>query len=386
VDRVFSLKGFGTVATGTLVAGTLREGQALDVLPGGLATTARTLQVHGRQRAFAEAGNRVAVNLSGLEISDLARGATLCAPGSLEPTARFDVTVDLLPDAKPLRHGARIRFHQGTCEVMGRVALASLSVGRRQPDTRSAEGKDPLTELRPGETAYARLRLERPAVVTRGDRFILRAYSPTVTIGGGLVLDPQPPRSAIRSASGLSRFEALAASVPLDRVVAAMIHERGVQGLPRAAVISRAGTSPEVAEQLTARLVSENEIAAVGDLLVSRRHLDEASARLLEALRVHHASQPMSEGLHREEARARILPCAVPAVFDAVVAPLAAAGRVSARDRLALAGHSVSLSSEEARVRDALARIYLEAGLAPLDAAAVQTAVGADTACSMPNG
>jgi selenocysteine-specific elongation factor len=263
---------------------------------------------------------------------------------------------------------------------MGRVALAALSGERREPDADSAEGKEPLTELRPGKAAYARIRLERPAVVTRGDRFILRAYSPTVTIGGGVVLDPQPPRSAIRSASGLSRFASLAASAPLDRVVAAMIHERGAQGLARGAVISRAGASPELAEQLTARLVKENEITAVGDLLVSRRHLDDAATRLLELLRVHHASQPMSEGLHREEARARIMPRAAPAVFDAVVAPLAASGRVSARDRLSLAGHRVSLSSEEARVRDALAKVYLDAGLAPLDAAAVHAAVGADAA------
>ena len=380
VDRVFSLKGFGTVATGTLVAGTMREGQALDVLPRGLATTARTVQVHGRQHACAEAGNRVAVNLGGLEISDLERGDTLCAPGSLEATTRVDVTIDLLPDAKPLRHGARIRFHQGTCEVMGRVALSALSGEHQQSEGRFGNGKEPLGELRPGEAAYARMRLERPAVVTRGDRFILRAYSPTVTIGGGVVLDPQPPRSAIRSAAGISRFEGLGTAVPFDRVLAAIVEERGVQGLPRAAVVSRAGASPEAAEQLIERLEKENQIAAVGDVLVSRRHLDEAAARLLEALRAHHASQPMSDGLHREEARARLMPRATPAVFDAVVAPLAASGRVSARDRLSLAGHTVSLSGEEARVRDALAQIYLDAGLAPPDAPAVRTAVGAEAA------
>jgi len=369
IDRVFTLKGFGTVATGTLVSGTLREGQTLAVLPRGLEASARGVQVHGRQHTSAEAGHRVAVNVGGLELADLERGATLCEPGAFEPTARIDAVVDLLADARPLRHGARVRFHQGTSEVMGRVALAA-----------PRGGQQPITELAPGASAYARIRLERPAVVTRGDRFILRAYSPTVTIGGGIVLDPQPPRSAVRTDAGIARFRHLDPSVPSDNVLRTLIEERGAQGLRRSASISRAGAAPDTADAAIRRLADAHQIAVVGDLLVSQRVLEESSARLLEALKAHHAAQPLSEGLHREEARARLMPRASSLVFDAVVAPLAASGRVSARERLSLAGHAVSLSSDELRVKDALTRLYFEAGLAPPDAAAARAAAGGDPA------
>ena len=369
VDRVFTLKGFGTIVTGTLVSGRLREGQNLSVLPRGLSTSARGIQVHGQQQSTADAGHRVAVNLGGIELADLERGATLCEPGSFEPTRRFDVTIELLPDAKPLRHGARVRFHQGTSEIMGRVALATHP---RCPE--------PLAELPAGRSAHARMRLERPAVVTRGDRFILRAYSPTVTIGGGIVLDPLPPRAAIRTTAGVERLQRLDASVPFDVVLHALIEERGLLGLPQPAVLSRAGASPEQAGDAVRRLIEKRQVVAVGDLLVSRRQMDLAAERLLESLKAHHAADAMSEGLHREEARARLMPRAVPAVFDAVLAPLVASGRVVSRDRLALAGHTVSFSPEEMRIREALLKLFADAGLAPPDPAAVRAAVGGDAA------
>jgi selenocysteine-specific elongation factor len=369
VDRVFTLKGFGTVATGTLVSGRLREGQNLAVLPRALSASARGIQVHGQRRATADAGHRVAVNLGGIERSDLERGATLCEPNSLEPTRRFDVTMELLHDARPLRHGARVRFHQGTSEIMGRVALAVR---------RGSNG--PLAELPPGASAFARIRLEQPAVVTRGDRFILRAYSPTVTIGGGIVLDPLPPRTAIRTPAGIERLQRLDASTPFEAVLQRLVEERGLLGLPQSAVMSRAGATPERADEAVRRLTEGGHIVAVGDLLLSRRHMDLAAARLLEALKAHHAADAMSEGMHREEARARLMPRAVPAVFDAVVAPLVTSGRVVSRDRLALAGHSVSFSPEEVRIRDAVLKVIADAGLAAPDMAGLRSAVGGDAA------
>ena len=369
VDRVFTLKGFGTIATGTLVSGRLREGQNLAVLPRALSASARGIQVHGHPQPAADAGHRVAVNLGGIELADLERGATLCEPGSLEPTRRFDVTIELLPDARPLRHGARVRFHQGTSEIMGRVALAA----RRGT-------VEPLAELPPGGSAYARLRLEQPAVVTRADRFILRAYSPAVTIGGGVILDPLPPRTAIRTLIGIERLQRLDASAPFDEVLQTLVDERGLQGLPQSAVLSRAGASPAQAEASLKRLSETRKIVAVGDLLLSRRLMDQAANRLLEALKAHHAAEPMSEGLHREEARAKLMPRALPAVFDAIVAPLVAGGRVTSRDRLSLAGHAVSLSPEEVRVREAVLKVFSEAGLAPPDVAGARSAVGGEAA------
>jgi selenocysteine-specific elongation factor len=369
VDRVFTLRGFGTVVTGTLVSGTLREGQTLSVLPRGLTATARGVQVHGKSQASASAGHRVAVNVGGVELADLERGATLCEPGSLEPTSRFDASIELLAESKPLRHGARVRFHQGTSEIMGRVALSALR-----------GSSEAATELQPGRTGFARLRLERPAVITRGDRFILRAYSPPITIGGGIVLDPHPPRTAIRTAAGIARFGHMDVQSPIDTVLLALVEERGAEGLTRDAVCSRAGLAPAAAEQAIGRLTAGGRVVAIGDVLVSRRLLDDTAVRLLEVLKTHHAANPISDGMHREEARARLMPRALPAVFEAAIAPLVADGRVSGRDRLSLAGHTVSLSGEEARARDRLLQVYFDAGLAPPDAAAARTSAGADAA------
>ena len=369
VDRVFSVKGFGTVATGTLVAGRIAEGQTLAVLPGDRLTTARTLQVHGQVQPSVVAGERVAVNLGGLEVAELERGATLCEPGTMEAGTRCDVLLELLADARALRHGARVRFHQGTSEIMGRVALAC-----------ARDERQPTGELRPGTAGYARVRLERQAVLTRGDRFIVRAYSPAITIGGGSVLDPHPPRGAIRTAEALSRFRALDPAVAPDAAVMVFVEERGLAGLARAALVSRAGASSGEADEVVARLVQGHRARLVGEAVVSRTQMDDAMSRLLEALRAHHAAEPLSDGLHREEARMRVAPRASAAVFDALVTALVGAGQVSARDRLAIAGQAVSLTQHEERIREALVGAYRAGGLTPPDAAAARAATGADAA------
>jgi selenocysteine-specific elongation factor len=254
VDRVFSVKGFGTVVTGTLVSGRIGQDDELLVLPRGLTVKVRGLQVHGRHEGAANAGRRVAANLGGIDLTDVARGDTLCSPGTLEATRRVDASIDLLPDARALRHGARVRFHQGTTELLARIAIAS---GR--------EGGGSAAEISAGRSAYVRVRFEAPAVLTRGDRFIVRAYSPSVTIGGGVVLDPHPPRSAIRNAAALERYRRLDSpegnTSASDSAVLAFMDERGAAGISRAALVSRAGLSASHAEASFTRLVGEGRAA-----------------------------------------------------------------------------------------------------------------------------
>jgi selenocysteine-specific elongation factor len=363
IDRVFTMKGFGTVVTGTLVSGTLRDEQDLVALPGGQRVKVRGLQVHGRSEPTAGAGRRVAVNLGGAEVADLGRGDTLCEADAVTVTRRLDVAVDLLDDARPLRHGARVRFHQGTNEVLGRVALAGRG------------GAGAIPELAPGDSAFARLRLESPAVVTRGDRFILRAYSPTITIGGGVVLDPDPPRGPIRTAQALNRLHRLEAEA--QTVVMTFVEDRGASGLPRRALVSRGGLAPGEAAGIIDRLIADGQLFAVDDGLVARSVLDDVSARLLADLEAHHRTQPLSAGLPREEARDRLLGHGSPAVFELVIAHLIAAGRIVARDRLSLAGHQVSMTAEEAQAHSRLEEIFKEARLAPPDLTAAASAAGA---------
>jgi selenocysteine-specific elongation factor len=368
IDRVFSVKGFGTVVTGTLVSGEIREGEELDLLPSGRRVKVRGLQVHGKDAASASAGRRVAANLGGVEMADVERGNTLAARGTFEPTRRVDVTLDLLEDARALRHGARVRFHHGTSELLGRVAVAGARSGSGSP-----------AEIAPGGAAYARIRLERPAVLTRGDRFIVRAYSPSVTVGGGVVLDPQPPRGAIRTAAGLRRFVTIDVErTDPDTAIAAFIDERGAQGLAREALVGRLGLTARAADAASERLVRGGRATVVGELLVSQRVLADLATRLLAAVDAHHASEPLSGGLPREEARERLFGRSAPAVFERVLADAAAQGKIVARDRLSRSGHQVSLSPDEARARTALERVYRDADLMPPDLAAAARMAGVD--------
>jgi selenocysteine-specific elongation factor len=324
----------------------------------------RGLQVHGRRESNAEAGQRVAVNLGGVEVTELSRGDTLCEPGAFEASRRIDVTIDLIDEARALKHGARVRFHQGTSEVLGRVAIAGIR-----------GGSGSVSEIAPGGSAYARVRLESPAVVTRGDRFILRAYSPAVTIGGGAVLDPHPSRGGIRTPAGLERLRRLDGDV--DSVVSAFVEERAGAALERRALVSRAGLSRMQADAVVTRLERAGTLVAIEDILVSRRVLDDLAARLIAALEAHHRSQPLSEGMPREEARERVFGRSSPVVFDRAVQQLGSARRIVGSDRLALAGHQVLLSPEEARVRFRLEEIFKAARFAPPDATAAASAVGA---------
>ncbi len=182
IDRAFSVKGFGTVVTGTMASGSLRVDDELAVLPRALRVKIRGLQVHGERTDAAVAGQRAAVNLGGVELANLSRGDTLAVPGTLAITRVVDVRLETLGSAKPLRHGARIRFHHGTSEALGRVALSSVGRG-------DGESADVASEVGPGQSAFARIRLESENVLTRGDRFIIRAYSPPTTIAGGVVLE-----------------------------------------------------------------------------------------------------------------------------------------------------------------------------------------------------
>ncbi|MFZ5591021.1 MAG: selenocysteine-specific translation elongation factor [Bacillota bacterium] len=172
VDRVFSVTGFGTVVTGTMRSGTVTVGEEVVVLPAGLKSRVRSLQVHGKKVEVAVAGQRVAVNLTALDTTDVPRGSVVAAPGFLQPSYRMDVRLELLGSAKPLKHRSRVRFYLGTAEILGRVILLDRE------------------ELQPGAVCYASVELENEAVAARGDRFVIRSYSPMHTIGGGTVIEP----------------------------------------------------------------------------------------------------------------------------------------------------------------------------------------------------
>jgi selenocysteine-specific elongation factor len=356
IDRVFSLKGFGTVITGTLIAGRLTRDDELVLLPSGRVVKVRGLHVHGEAQTSAVAGQRVAVNLAGVEVAEVARGETLTTPGAVTVTRRIDVRLELLPSSQPLGHGARVRFHQGTRELTGRIVLPAA------------------TAVEPGASASARIHLAAPAVLVRGDRFILRAHSPLETIGGGSVLDPSPPRRGVRTAAGQARIARLLES-DADAVMA-MTLEAGLSGLPVSEVIGRAGVASEEHRALVGQLTQSGDAREIDGVLVAASHLSAAEDAVVTLANGYHTSHPLEDGVPREELRERVFAHASPHVFDHVLGVLEERKRIVARDRVALAGHSVALTDEEARARDAMIEILRDAGLAPPDQAALAARIG----------
>jgi selenocysteine-specific elongation factor len=378
VDRVFSMRGFGTVVTGTLVTGRLDAESTAAVLPGGRAVKVRGLQVHGARVPRAVAGQRVAVNLGGVDTTDVLRGQTIVAEGGYLATRVVDVRIELLGAARALRHGARLRFHQGTSEVLGRIAVSSLI-----PEAGRGGGEAlPAAEVPAGRSAYARLRLESPVVVTRGDRFIVRAYSPPVTIGGGLVLDPQPPRGGIRTPSGKARFADLDPAAftgpqqAVERAALLLAAEGGHAGLPRAALMARLGLLTDDARGVVERLRERGALVAIGAVLVAPSQLDAIGGRLLELADAYHREHPMEDGIPREEARVRACAHAAPGVFERVIEALTRQERITATDRIGIAGRRVGQGGPEPAARDAVASHYREAGLRPPDQAALSENLG----------
>ncbi len=364
IDRAFTMKGFGTVVTGTLVSGRIGVDDEMVLLPSGRRVKVRGLQVHGSPAAEAVAGQRTAINLGGVDVAQIDRGETLTVPNTLSVTRHVDAVVDLVASTKALKHGARVRMHNGTAEVLGRVSIAGEA-----------------GDVAPGARAFVRLRLERPAVLTRGDRFIIRAYSPPVTIGGGVVLDPAPTRPGVRSADGLASLTTLDldAARPEADAAASLVLAAGLAGLSSEALVSRAGVSPPAVPAMLEALATRGVVTA-GDRVVAASHLARATETLVRLVTAFHRAQPLSDGLPREEARDKISGKADAAVFEKIVADLKKAKVLVGSDRLALATHTVAASGEDARLKGAITAAYQAAGLRPPDAATVQAAAGAPAA------
>jgi len=347
VDRVFTMKGFGTVATGTLVAGALEVGEELEILPAGRRARVRGLQVHGESRERAVAGTRTALNLAGVETVDLARGDVLVRPGSLAASSMLDVELRLLPEAKPLADGARVRVHAASAEALARVRL--LEPG----------------PLAPARAALAQIRLESRVAAGRGDKLVIRSYSPAATIGGAVVIDPLPPRRRVRDRAAVERLRA--ASGPAEAALA-LVSEAGAAGIEETRLAARLTLPvPELRAAVAASpgLVSLGQEAAV---IVAASALDELGAAALRALEAYHAAEPLRAAMPREALRDRAFASAPAAAFERVLQDLAAAGRVRlAPDVVAQSGHAVRLSPDEQQARRLLAEAARAAGLAGIE-------------------
>lgn len=287
IDRVFTLTGFGTVVTGTLASGTMTTGDAVDIMPKGLKSRIRQLQVHGKKVESVQAGARAAVNLAGLEVDDLSRGDVCASPGSLQPSQLFDLKLNLLPDAsKPLRNRTRIRFYVGTSELLGRIVLLDRD------------------KLSPGDTCYAQFVSETMAVCAKKDRFVIRSYSPMTTIGGGVVIDSNPKKHKKLNDELLASLDAADRGTPKE------LMEEKIKSSVFAAVQSLIKDNADVddARQIIESLIDEGRVIKLGDdYVVHISVYTGCKARIMDFVSKFHEKNPLKAGIPPEQIRSSVM-------------------------------------------------------------------------------
>jgi selenocysteine-specific elongation factor len=371
IDRGFSIKGFGTVVTGTLIAGELAAGDEVEVLPAGVKTRVRNIQVHGRDAGRALAGQRTAINLQGVNVDQVERGSLLAPSGRLRATSMIDARLELLPSApRPLTQRARVRLHHGTAEVMARVVILQGPGARGQgpasenqkPETRNQE----RGSIQPGGSDIVQLRLEEPITALPGDRFIVRSYSPQVTIGGGVIIDPLPQKHRIRDQIARKHLEQLEAAGLSERL-AVFIEMSGAQAMTQTEIAARTGATDEQIADSTAQLVAAGRVLEVTRsplVLISTESYRGLASKVINMLSEHHRREPLSLGLSREEVREQVFGQIRPEIFRAVVARLAAEGEVAAeRESLRLASHRPALTGSDGAAKEALEAAFKSSGL-----------------------
>jgi selenocysteine-specific elongation factor len=340
VDRAFSMRGFGAVVTGTLVSGRVRLEDEVEAHPGGERFRVRGIQVHGASATEAVAGQRTALNLAGGETGQLARGVTLTAPGLFRPTQAVDCLFELLPSAKPLKHRAPVHFHSGTAEVIAEARL--LAAGEA---------------LAPGRRAFVRFLLKAPVLLLPGDRFIVRMFSPVVTIGGGAVLEIDP--AGLRRAESARRLESLAVGGPARHV--SLLVGDSAYGAGKAELIARTGlTAAEI--DSVARPETFVVFREPQPWLIGRAGFEMLAARLEAALGEFHRQNPLLAGMPKEALRTQEIPDAPPFLLDALIG--ASRNLVAEGEAVRLAGHSVRLKGDEEEALARIERAFERGGLA----------------------
>jgi selenocysteine-specific elongation factor len=298
VDRVFSIAGFGTVITGTLSEGHFRVGEEIEILPQGLKGRIRGLQTHKQKEDMALPGSRTAVNISGVALEQVKRGNVVAHINDYQPTRRMDVRFRLLPDvSQPLKHNIEVKLFVGASEVLARVRTLGKEV------------------INPGDEGWLQLETREPVVVVRGDHYILRRPSPGETLGGGIVVDPNPGRRHKRFAAGLiNQLESLAEGTPADILIQALA---AMGAAPLREVTIRSNLKENDAQKALEELMSRREIVileagkgevhADGHILVTTKgYWEQLSLKTLEIVSDYHQTYPLRRGMPKEELKSRL--------------------------------------------------------------------------------
>ena len=354
IDRIFTIAGFGTVVTGTLIGGCLRVGQEIEVQPSGRKVRVRGLQVHKHKVDVAEPGNRVAVNLAGVDVEDLSRGQVVTAPGWLHPTKALDVSLHVLPGARPVPHNATVSFHTGSAESPAKVSLLDADA------------------LEPGQTGWAQIRLEEPVALAKGDLFVLR--SSNETLGGGEVVEPQAKRHRRRQAGVLESLALLQRGTPAELVERAVV-DAGLADLN--AIVRRSGLPADHARAALRELTSSGGAFAVGDHYATPASWDRVAGMLRDHLAAYHRQYPLRAAMPREELRSR---GGLPAKqFNQVIERMLSEGTIATGDAaVRLAGHAPTLDPSQRQKADRLVAALADGRYSPPSLVELCASLGVD--------
>ena len=348
IDRAFSMKGFGAVVTGTLISGRINEGDDLELLPPAIKVRVRGLQVHGASVTQAQAGQRTAVNLGGVDTAQIERGMVLAPPGRLRPTQIVDVWIDVLPDApRGVRSRSRMRLHIGATEVLGRVRVL-----------------DEPAEISAGGGGLAQLRLEAPIVALHGDRFILRSYSPARTIAGGIIIDPFAAKHRGKDLAQTRRL--LRTLMEDDRAVKfrGFVTGAAERGLRVTDIAAATGWNNDVLASVASSAQAGEQVSDAGGVYLARESFDRLSSMVLDELERHHKREPLARGMLRETLREKVFAHSLPELFTAVIGRLEKTGAVASEKDIIRAGsHSVGLSEQDAQMSASIEKAHRDAGV-----------------------
>jgi selenocysteine-specific elongation factor len=341
IDRVFTMKGFGTVVTGTLVTGTIHREEELEVFPTGRIVRVRGLQVHGQAADAATAGQRTALNLAGASTEDLSRGMTLGAVATFAATRRVDVRLKLLSSTpRPLKSRMRVHFHSNTMETVAEIVLHG--------------GK----QLAPGAEAFARLKLPDAALLLPGDRFIIRQFSPVVTIGGGMVLDPAP----IPRMPGQESFLQILAAGEVEPILSARIARRGSSGISISRLIAETGWTRNFLNARLAPAVKEARVLRIGDSFMDGPAMVSLQHLIVSSVEAFHKKNSLVGGIAREALREQVK--ASSEVFAAALDLLVRDRKIEAAGELVrLPGRGVAMKDDESESKQKIEQAFASAGL-----------------------
>ena len=354
VDRSFTIKGFGTVVTGTVISGKVALKDSVELLPSGKILKVRGIQTHGEDRGEAFSGDRAALNLSGAEKDEISRGDIIAKPGFLKPSFRWDCKITLLKSSLPLKHRQRVRFHIGTAEILGRIHLLNENF------------------LEPGGQAFVQLELEESVAALRGDRFVFRTYSPQITIGGGVILTGANEKHKRRQ-KNLNDLLAALSSGDESLIIKQILKNKGMTGAHEEEILSGGSIEKNVFSDIAEKLIAEGEIlfskSGAKNWYNLSECFEELKAKITAIIGEFHAKNPSKDGMSLAQLKSGLFLGMETPFIESAAVELTAEGKLNLKNsRYSLNSHSITLDARQSELCEKIMKIINDVGFATLKA------------------